>query len=103
MKIFLSKRIMIAVGTTILFFLSTNKSNAQVTKTVGSAGANYSTIKMAFDAINAGTITGAITLQVINSTTETSAASLNASGTGSANYSSVTIYPTVTGKLEFIT
>ena len=98
MKIFLSKRIMIAVGTTILFFLSTNKSNAQVTKTVGSAGANYSTIKMAFDAINAGTITGAITLQVINSTTETSAASLNASGTGSANYSSVTIYPTVTGK-----
>lgn len=64
--------------------------------TVGSGG-NYATLKAAFDAINAGSITGVITLQVISSTTETAMASLNASGTGSANYSSVLIYATGTG------
>lgn len=57
----------------------------------------YSTIKAAFDAINAGTHTGAITLKVYGSTTETSSAVLNASGTGSASYTSVNIYPTATG------
>ena len=69
---------------------------AQTTKTVGTSG-NYSTLKSAFDAINAGTVSGAITLQIISNTSETASAALNASGTGSANYSSVTIYPTSTG------
>ena len=57
----------------------------------------YSTLKGAFDAINAGTYTGAITLKINESITETSAAVLNNSGTGSANYTSVNIYPTVSG------
>ena len=81
---------------------TTNKAGrpvgAQTTKTVGGTGANYATLKLAFDAINTGTITGAITLQITGSTTETVSAVLNASGSGSANYSSVSIYPTLTGK-----
>ena len=71
-------------------------TNAQ-TITVGSSGATYSTLKAAFDAINAGTVTGTITIQVVANTTETASAVLNASGSGSASYSSVNIYPTLTG------
>ncbi|MEI6435493.1 MAG: hypothetical protein WCP32_11655, partial [Bacteroidota bacterium] len=68
------------------------------TKTVGYTGADYATLKAAFDAINNGTLQGAITLQIINNTTETATAFLYASGTGASNYTSVSIYPTVTGK-----
>ena len=57
----------------------------------------YSTLKAAFDDINAGTYTGAITLKVNGATTETATASLDASGSGSASYTSITIYPTVSG------
>lgn len=73
-------------------------SHAQTTKTVGASGADYTTLKQAFDAINAGSITGVISLQITDNTTEAAIASLNASGTGSASYTSVTIYPTVSGK-----
>ncbi|MFZ4770629.1 MAG: beta strand repeat-containing protein, partial [Ferruginibacter sp.] len=59
---------------------------------------DYITLKVAFDAVNAGTITGNIELKVIDNTTETASAVLNASGTGSANYTAISIYPTVTGK-----
>jgi hypothetical protein len=69
---------------------------AQTTKTVGVTGADYSTLKSAFDAVNAGTLNGEIILQVKANTTETASAVLYASGFGSANYSSVTIYPTAT-------
>jgi len=80
------------------FMIPVQEANAQTTKTVGSTGgANYTTLKLAFDAINTGAITGAITLQVIANTTETVSAKLNQTGTGSANYTSVNIYPTVTG------
>ncbi|MBY0487517.1 MAG: hypothetical protein K2P85_10075, partial [Flavobacteriaceae bacterium] len=64
--------------------------------TVG-LGGNYATLKLAFDAINAGSVTGVITLQIISNTTETAMATLNASGTGLANYSSVVTYATGTG------
>lgn len=76
--------------------LSSNKNTALSVFTVGSGG-NYSTLKSAFDAINAGAITGVITLQIISSTTETATAALNASGSGLANYSSVLIYATGSG------
>jgi hypothetical protein len=79
-----------------LLLLSFLFGSAQITKTVGSGG-NYTTLKTAFDAINAGTLTGAITFQIISNTTETATASLNGSGTGLANYSSVFIYPTGSG------
>ncbi|MBN2728656.1 MAG: T9SS type A sorting domain-containing protein [Bacteroidales bacterium] len=57
----------------------------------------YSTVKAAFDAINAGTHTGAITITLSGSTSETAKAQLNASGSGSASYTSILIYPTVSG------
>ncbi|MBE0639393.1 MAG: hypothetical protein IH598_12820, partial [Bacteroidales bacterium] len=34
--------------------------NAQTTKTVGTIGADYATLKLAFDDINAGNLSGAI-------------------------------------------
>jgi hypothetical protein len=57
----------------------------------------YSTVKAAFDAINAGTHTGSITITLSGSTSETASAQLNASGSGSASYTSVLMYPTVSG------
>jgi gliding motility-associated-like protein len=82
----------------LLLLLATSTGFAQTTKTIGTSGADYPTLKAAFDAVNAGTISGAITLQVIDNTTETVSAVLNASGTGTASYTSILIYPTVTGK-----
>ncbi len=81
---------------TFCFFLI-NSVQAQTTKTVGGTGADYTTLKLAFDAVNSGNITGAITLQIIANITETVTASLNASGVGSANYSAILIYSTVSG------
>ncbi|MEI6347430.1 MAG: hypothetical protein WCP69_05745 [Bacteroidota bacterium] len=66
-------------------------------RTVGTHGANYATLKLAFDAINSGAITGSITLQVIDNTIETSKAVLNANGHGNANYTTVYIYPINSG------
>ena len=68
-----------------------------VNATSGSSTGNYLTLKTAFDAINAGTHQGTITIQITGSTIETAQAYLRASGTGSASYTSVNIYPTVTG------
>lgn len=64
--------------------------------TVGTGG-NYTTLKAAFDAINSGAVTGVVTIAIISSTSETATASLNASGTGLANYSSVLLYATGSG------
>ncbi|EJL63670.1 Por secretion system C-terminal sorting domain-containing protein [Flavobacterium sp. CF136] len=81
-----------------MLLLLSSAGYSQITKTVGAAGADYATLKLAFDAVNSGTLTGTITLQVIDNTTETASAVLNASGTGSASYTSIQIYPTVTNK-----
>jgi len=61
------------------------------------AGSAYSTLKAAFDAINDGDHNGDILVRINESTTETTKAVLNASGTGSASYSSVTIHPAKNG------
>lgn len=54
----------------------------------------YATLKDAFDAINAGTHTGAITIDVCGDTNEgTNTAVLNASGSGSASYTSIAVSP----------
>jgi hypothetical protein len=71
--------------------------NIANSRTIGTHGANYATLKLAFDAINSGAIKGSITLQVIDSTLETTSAILNASGTGNSNYTSVYIYPINSG------
>ena len=71
---------------------------AQTIKTVGT-GANYARLKLAFDAINSGIITGNIVLQIINNTAESQSAVLHESGyNGTSSYTSITIYPTVSGK-----
>jgi hypothetical protein len=80
----------------VLLLISCLSGHAQTTKTVG-AGANYSTLKLAFDAINSGTITGSITLQIVSTITDNNTATLNASGSQNCNYSSVLIYPTGSG------
>ena len=61
--------------------------------TVNPGAGNYPTLKDAFDAINAGTHTGAITVSIIGNTTETLSAVLNASGVGAASYASILISP----------
>jgi len=57
-----------SLGILIVMLFGQN-AGAQTTKTVGVSG-NYLTLKSAFDAINAGSITGAITLKIISGTTD---------------------------------
>ncbi|WPR71439.1 hypothetical protein SLW70_16110 [Flavobacterium sp. NG2] len=81
----------------------TNRSSLPFTSAVhvyATAGIPYSsfnTLKEAFDAINGGAFNGTVTIQLNSSTTETATAELLGSGTGSANYNAVSIYPTTTG------
>ncbi|HMC96227.1 MAG TPA: hypothetical protein VKG92_01100, partial [Flavobacteriales bacterium] len=70
-----------------------NAQNVNVAATAGTANATYTTLKGAFDAINAGTHQGAITISVVANTTETATAALNNSGAGAAAYTSVSITP----------
>ncbi|MEO7309751.1 MAG: T9SS type A sorting domain-containing protein [Chitinophagaceae bacterium] len=59
----------------------------------GTPTADYGDLKGAFDAINAGTHTGTITVLINANTTEVATAALNASGTGAASYTVVTVNP----------
>ncbi|MEI6140717.1 MAG: choice-of-anchor Q domain-containing protein [Mariniphaga sp.] len=73
-----------------------------VTATAGTATGYFNTLREAFVKINDGTHKGDITIKLNAKTTnttivETATATLNASGTGSASYSSVLIYPTLKG------
>jgi hypothetical protein len=76
----------------VFFFLNlyANLSTAQVS--IGAT--NYATLKAAFDAINNGTHTGIIAVNITGNTTETASCVLNAHGTGSANYSKINIAST---------
>ena len=82
----------------ILFCLLTGLGaaniNAQVslTATAGTTTGTFTTLKGAFDAINAGTHQGVITINITANTTETASAVLNASG-GAISYTSVLIKP----------
>jgi hypothetical protein len=80
--------------TAIVLVCSSLFSFAQVslTATSGAATGSFTTLKAAFDAINAGTHKGAINISITANTTETAAAVLNSSG-GSSSYSSVIIKP----------
>lgn len=66
---------------------------AQVDVSTGGPPTTYPTLKDAFDAINAGTHTGTITIAITGDTVETAPAVLNASGTGAASYVSILINP----------
>jgi len=67
----------------------------EVNATGGTTQQYYTTLKAAFDAINAGTHTGNLNIKLLGNTTETASAVLNASGTGSASYNKLLMYPTV--------
>jgi hypothetical protein len=75
-----------------LVFLSISAAAQNVTVNPGAG--SYPTLQAAFTAINNGTHTGVITVSIIGDTTETASAVLNASGTGSASYTSISITPT---------
>jgi len=71
----------------------------EVSSTSGFTGATqYGNLKNAFDAINSGTHTGAVTIKVTGSTTELTTATIYQNGYNStSSYTSINIYPTVTG------
>ncbi len=74
--------------------LARSSAQVSVTATAGTPGPTaYTTLKGAFDAVNAGTHQGAVTIAITASTTETATAVLNASGSGSAVYTSVLVKP----------
>lgn len=78
----------------LLFLFASNILSQNVEVSTGGPATNYMTLKAAFDAINAGTHTGTILIELANNTTETASCVLNASGSGSASYTSITIRPT---------
>ena len=59
----------------------------------------YANLKAAFDAINGGTHTGAINVEVCGNTTETATASLDGSGVTTASYTSITMRPVGAGRI----
>ena len=79
----------------LTLFATAGLAQVSVTATAGTTGPTaYTTVKGAFDAINAGTHRGAITISITGDTTETATAALNASGSGAAAYTSVLVRPT---------
>ncbi|MFN8285147.1 MAG: PKD domain-containing protein [Chitinophagales bacterium] len=68
-----------------------------VTATGGTLSQSYTTLGDAFNAVNAGTHTGIITIGISASTSESGPCVLNSSGAGSASYTSLTIKPTTDG------
>jgi len=76
-------------------------AQVSVAATAGTTTGTYTTLKGAFDAVNAGTHQGAITISITGNTTETATAILNASG-GAVSYTSVLIKP-ATGVTATIT
>src|SRR6185295_45732 len=94
------KAIMLAAAVFFLLTMSAIASaQVSVTATAGTLGPTpYTTVKLAFDAINAGTHQGAITIDITASTTEgATPATLNSSGAGAAVYTSVLVRPTADG------
>ena len=74
-------------------FIGLGTSAAAQNVTVNPGAGSYPDLTSAFNAINAGTHTGNVTVDIIGNTTETVTATLNASGSGTANYTSVLIAP----------
>src|SRR6059036_3803040 len=97
-RIYFNPRLLAAFTTLLvavtLMSARASAQNVNVTATAGTASASYTTLKGAFDAINAGTHQGTITIGLSGNTTETDSATINATGSGSASYTSITITPT---------
>lgn len=86
----------------LLFVLMLSVAGFSQNVTVNPGTGSYATLQAAFAAINNGTHTGAIILTIEANTIETASAILNASGSGSASYTSITISPVVGGGLKTI-
>ena len=67
-------------------------AQVDVAATAGTATATYTTVKGAFDAINAGTHQGVINIIITANTNETATAALSRS-TGTSNFTSVSLKP----------
>lgn len=72
-------------------------SQVNLTATSGTGFGTYTTLKDAFDAINAGTHQGNITIGISANVVEAVPAVLNSSGAGSASYISVLVQPIADG------
>jgi hypothetical protein len=77
----------------IVKFSQVTYSQVELYSTANPTVLTYTTLKGAFDAINAGTRTGTVFINITGNTSETLSAVLNASGSGSASYTSVLITP----------
>jgi len=77
----------------VCFSFYANAQNVNVTSTGGLDSATYPTLGAVIIAINSGTHTGDITITILNNFVEPTTICLNASGTGSANYTSIIIEP----------
>jgi hypothetical protein len=87
------------LGMLVLFILALSLSASAQNVTVNPGAGSYPDLTSAFNAINAGTHTGAVTVTIVNSTTEPAGTSavLNSSGAGSASYTSISIRPSSDG------
>ncbi|MEJ5245830.1 MAG: right-handed parallel beta-helix repeat-containing protein, partial [Bacteroidota bacterium] len=77
-----------------LLFVVAHSLSAQVIVRSTQDTATYASLKLAFDAINSGVFTGSIEVLIDDNLVETDPPVLKASGVGSANYTSVVIFPT---------
>ncbi|MBL7964387.1 MAG: T9SS type A sorting domain-containing protein [Flavobacteriales bacterium] len=80
-----------------LALFGTVQAQVDVNATGGTPFATYANLNGAFVAINAGTHTGDVTINITASVVEAGACVLNSSGSGSASYTSVLIRPTADG------
>ena len=72
----------------ILLFISFHfaiAQNVNVNSTLGVSSSSYSTLKDAFDAVNAGTHKGIIEFSIVGNTSESATVSIHASGVGATN------------------
>ncbi|MCK6611868.1 MAG: hypothetical protein L6Q78_12615, partial [Bacteroidia bacterium] len=81
----------------LLLFALEGRAQVSLTATSGTGTGSFTTLKAAFDAINAGTHQGAIVISISANTTESAPCVLNSSGAGSASYTSVLVRPTNDG------
>jgi len=95
MKTIYQKLWMLLIAASVSLAVSA-QNQVTVTSSGGTSSANYTDLASAFGAINAGTHTGTINVAINQNTTEPAgfADTLYSSGTLSANYTSVKIYPT---------
>ena len=84
-----------SLATVFNYTVTASANNVEVYATGGTLYAAYTTLKGAFDAINASVHTGSINIRINANTAEgTTPATLNSSGAGAASYTAINIRPT---------